>query len=118
MFETSWITAILQLYSQVTDLFGNIIVKRITIRLFDLLALFHYILKLPRMPQSKILKDTVSKKKYVKLLTYFPLFHGMTSFSAPFSNFNVRCRAMSNVRRCAMNFAHSKTRIQDKNASR
>ena len=44
----SWITAILQLYSQVADLFGNVIVKRINIRLFDLLARFHYILNLPR----------------------------------------------------------------------
>ena len=34
MLEISWITAILQLYSQVTDLFGNVIVKRINIRLF------------------------------------------------------------------------------------
>ena len=48
MLEISWITVILQLYSQVTDLFGNVIVKRINIRLFDLLARFHYILKLPR----------------------------------------------------------------------
>ena len=44
----SWITAILQLYSQVADLFGHVIVKRINIRLFDLLARFHYILNLPR----------------------------------------------------------------------
>ena len=49
MLEMSWITAILQLYSQVTDLFGNEIVKPINIRLFDLLTLFHYILNLPRM---------------------------------------------------------------------
>ena len=48
MLEMSWITAILQLYSQVTDLFGNVIVKRINIRGFDLLARFHYILNLPR----------------------------------------------------------------------
>ena len=45
----SWIPAILQLYSQVADLFGNVIVKRINIRLFDLLARFHYILNLPRI---------------------------------------------------------------------
>ena len=45
----SWITAILQLYSQEADLFGNVIVKRINIRLFDLLARFHYILNLPRI---------------------------------------------------------------------
>ena len=49
MLEMSWITAILQLYSQIADLFGNVIVKRINIRLFDLLARFHYILNLPRM---------------------------------------------------------------------
>ena len=48
MLEMSWITAILQLYSQETDLFGNVIVKRINIRVFDLLARFHYILNLPR----------------------------------------------------------------------
>ena len=29
MLEMSWITAILQLYSQVTDIFGNVIVKRV-----------------------------------------------------------------------------------------
>ena len=33
---------------RVTDLFGNVIVKRINIILFDLLALFYYILNLPR----------------------------------------------------------------------
>ena len=49
MLEMSWITAILLLYSQVADLFGNVIVKRINIRLFDLVARFHYILNLPRM---------------------------------------------------------------------
>ena len=49
MLEMSWITAILQLYSQVADLFGNVIVKRINKRLFDLLARFHYILNHPRI---------------------------------------------------------------------
>ena len=49
MLEMSWITAILHLYSQIADLSGNVIVKRIIIRLFDLLARFHYILNLPRM---------------------------------------------------------------------
>ena len=48
MLEMSWITVILQYYSQVTDLFGNVIVKRINMRFFDLLARFHYILNLPR----------------------------------------------------------------------
>ena len=48
MLEMIWITAILQLYSQVTDLFGNVFVKNINIRLFDLLARFHYILNPPR----------------------------------------------------------------------
>ena len=46
MLEMSWIS---QLFSQVTDIFGNVIVKRINLRLFDVLALFHYILNLPRM---------------------------------------------------------------------
>ena len=40
MFGMSWITAILQLYSQVTDLFGNVIVRRTDKRLFDLFAHF------------------------------------------------------------------------------
>ena len=48
MLEMSWIIAILRLYSQVADLFGNVIVKRINITLFDLFARFHYILNLPR----------------------------------------------------------------------
>ena len=54
MLEISWITAILHLYSQVTDLFENVIVKRININLFDLLALFHYILNLPRILRSTL----------------------------------------------------------------
>ena len=49
MLEMSWITAILQSYSQEAGLFGNVIVKRIKIRLFDLLARFHYILNLSRI---------------------------------------------------------------------
>ena len=49
MLEMSWNIAILQLCSQVTDLFWNVIIKRINMRLFDLLARFHYILNLPRM---------------------------------------------------------------------
>ena len=49
MLEMSWITAISQLFSQVTDLFKNVIVKRIIMRLSDLLARCHYILNLPRM---------------------------------------------------------------------
>ena len=48
MLKMSWITAILQLNSQVAELFGNVIAKRINIRHFDLLARFHYILNLPR----------------------------------------------------------------------
>ena len=48
MLEISWITAILQLYSQVAEIFGNVIVKCINIRVFDLLARFYYILNLPR----------------------------------------------------------------------
>ena len=40
MLEMSWITAILQLYSQVADLSGNVIVKPRNIRLIDLLAPF------------------------------------------------------------------------------
>ena len=54
MSEISWITAILQLYSLVADLFGNVIVKRINIRLLDLLARFHYILNLPRTSNRNI----------------------------------------------------------------
>ena len=48
MLEMSWITAISQLFSQVTDLFRNVIVKRINMRLFDSLARSHFILNLPR----------------------------------------------------------------------
>ena len=48
MLKMSWITAILQLYSRVTDMFGNVIEKRINMRVFDLLARFHYILNFPR----------------------------------------------------------------------
>ena len=54
MFEMSWITASLQLYSQVADLLGNVIVKRRNIRLFDLLARFHYILNLPRILHRRV----------------------------------------------------------------
>ena len=43
MLGISRITAILHLYCQVTDIIENVIVKRINSRLFDLLALFHYI---------------------------------------------------------------------------
>ena len=53
MLEMSRITAILQLFRQVTDLFGNVIAKRINIRLFDLLALFHYMLNLSRISHAK-----------------------------------------------------------------
>ena len=42
--EMSWITAISLIHSQDIDLFGNIIVKLINIKLFDLLACCHYIL--------------------------------------------------------------------------
>ena len=57
MLEMSWIIAILQLYSQVADLFANVIVKRINIRLFDLLARFHYILNLPRIEKKNGIKN-------------------------------------------------------------
>ena len=59
----SWITAILHLYSQVTDLFGNVIVKRINIILFDLLARCHYILKRPRM-QGFMILAIIGTEKY------------------------------------------------------
>ena len=62
MLEMSWITKFLQLYSQVADLFGNVIVKRINKSLFDLLARFHYILNLPRI-WSVFLKN----KSYLQL---------------------------------------------------
>ena len=48
MLEMSWITAILQLYSQVADIFESVIVNRINIKVFDLLARFYYILNLTR----------------------------------------------------------------------
>ena len=60
MLEMSWIIAILQLYSQVADIFGNVIVKSINIRLFDLLARFHYILNLPRICPTNYVFDEIS----------------------------------------------------------
>ena len=72
MLEMSWITAILQLYSQVADLFWNVIVKRINIRLFDLLARFHYILNLPRIyiyTLLKRIKGTPYYFPYIAVLT-------------------------------------------------
>ena len=44
----SWITAISLMHSQDIDVFGNIIVKLINIKLFDFLACCHYILNPPR----------------------------------------------------------------------
>ena len=67
MLKMSWITAILQLYSQVTDLFGNVIVKRINIRLFDLLALFHYILNLPRISIFSVYTKSQLIKFYLSI---------------------------------------------------
>ena len=75
MLEMSWITAILQLYSQVADLYGNVIVKRINIRFFDLLAQFHYILNLPRIMviffTCKNEEDPI-KNEGARVLTRFP----------------------------------------------
>ena len=72
MLEMSWITAILQLYSQVTYLFGNVILKPINIRLFDLLAPFHYILNLPRTESNflwtKCLELTVTCSFFILLM--------------------------------------------------
>ena len=72
MLLKSWITAILQLYNQVADLFGNVIVKRINISLFDLLARFHYLLNLPRTmytaAKSSILHMTLSYEELNSLL--------------------------------------------------
>ena len=59
MLEMSWITAILQLYSQVTDFFRNVILKRINMRLSDLLAQFHYILNLSRINKGNSPVKTV-----------------------------------------------------------
>ena len=66
MLEMSWITAILQLYSQVADLFRNVIVKRINIRLFDLLAQFHYILNLPRITENLSLDHSLIRKMHMQ----------------------------------------------------
>ena len=65
MLDMSWITAVLQLYSQVAVRFGNVIIKRINKRLFDLLARFHYILNLPR-----ILHAILIMRKQQILLVY------------------------------------------------
>ena len=64
MMEMSWITAILQLYSQITDLLGNVIVKRINMRVINLLARFHHILNLPRMSKQLILPEIILKFSY------------------------------------------------------
>ena len=66
MLEMSWITVILQLYSQVADLFRNVIVKRINIRLFDLLAQFHYILNLPRITENLSLDHSLIRKMHMQ----------------------------------------------------
>ena len=70
MFEMSWINVILQLYSQVADLFGIVILKRINIRPFDLLVRFHYILNLPRICSihSKQASQFISKALLYKNL--------------------------------------------------
>ena len=82
MLEMSWITAILQLYSQVADLFGNVIVKRINMRLFDLLAQFHYILNLLRTHNMrKYLTNTtvyISKlQENLQIMSIFDLTFGL-----------------------------------------
>ena len=85
MLQMSWITAILQLYSQVKGLFGNVIVKRINIRLFELLARFHYILNPPRIMGKGKLTNFLSQwgylEKYTELfIDYIPLsFIGLLS---------------------------------------
>ena len=64
MLEMSWITAISQLYSQVIDHFRNILVKRITVRLFDIVACCHYILSPPRI------LTTAYEKAFILELSY------------------------------------------------
>ena len=86
MLEMGWITAILQLYSQVADLFGNV-VKRINIRLFDLLARFHCILNLPRIWKSGLKYE--GRFLLVKLVALHPLFlriYAMKNSKQLFSN--------------------------------
>ena len=86
MLEMSWVTAIVQLYSQVADLFWNVIVKRINIRLFDLLARFHYILNLPRIIQM-VYKTDVKMEDYI-IIKCFPLVASeYKSFLSKFSFF-------------------------------
>ena len=60
-FEMSYISAILQLYSQETDPFGDMIEKRITP--FDLLARCHLILNPPRMKKQKVKRHRYSNIK-------------------------------------------------------
>ena len=71
MLEMSWITAVLQLYSQVADIFGNVIVKRINMIHFDLLARFHYILNLPRTLRERLRTDKVFTKDQCFCLNYY-----------------------------------------------
>ena len=42
-------TAILHLFSQETDILIKVIIKRVNIKLWDILGCFHYILNPPRM---------------------------------------------------------------------
>ena len=65
----SRITAILHVYGQVTDLSENVIVKRINITLFDLLARCHYILKPPRMQVFMILA-IIGTEKYILVFSW------------------------------------------------
>ena len=67
MLEMNWITAILQLYSQVTDFLRNVIGKRINMRLFDLLTRFHYILNLPR---KAVLLVVIIDTLFIKFCTF------------------------------------------------
>ena len=63
--DISWITAISPLYSHVTDLFGNVIVKLINIKLFDLLARCHYILNPPHTRSILGLSPSITFFNYI-----------------------------------------------------
>ena len=71
--------------NEVTDLFGNVIVKRINIILFDLLARCHYILNPPRMYDVKMYK-TFRTEVEVPLYTMQNVFRNFLCFASLFAH--------------------------------
>ena len=64
MLEMSWIPAILQLYSQVTDLLGNVIVKRINIRLCFIGTMSLHIESARTFLANASVYDTITEQRF------------------------------------------------------